>query len=311
VKIVAALDSKKVTAITELVDSWKFGNSTGVVAARAALKGYKAKTAELQKASRDADMPRIEGILEGLPLDGDGDPVVETAQAMVEDYRAQKYKLGMAVASGNREKVEAAIAAWTYNAFDEALAKAQKFIVDYDDDTAKLTGLIGSKQEPKSISALKDAIDKWPYDPEDTCLVPARARLKRYQQLVEPIQAAMQAKDMGMLRASLGDWEFSKDDAVYEEAMTCMDEFSAQMKVVSAAIEAEPKSGPQLQAALAQLTYTTEDEVDVAQLKSLLSIYDRKVGRLEAAVQSNDLDALREQVDESANILLIANDKTF
>lgn len=78
-----------------------------------------------------------------------------------------------------------------------------------------------------------------------------------------------------------------------------MDEFSAQMRVVSQAVEAEPKSGPQCKAALEQLTYVAgDDEVDVASLQMLIKQYDKKVDRLQAALQSADLDALREIVDE-------------
>ena len=72
----------------------------------------------------------------------------------------------------------------------------------------------------------------------------------------------MQAKDMVALMSSLEAWEFPKDDGVFEEAMTCMDEFSAQLRVVSEAVEAEPKNGPQCEAALAQMTWHNE-EMDV------------------------------------------------
>jgi hypothetical protein len=244
-KLREALESRQVRALTELVDNWKFGGSDVFTEARAALKGFNAKTADLQKAVKMSNLERVESILESLPLDGDGDPVVDSAKAMVDDYRAQKYKLGMAVASGKRDKVVAGIEAWTYNSSDDAVTKAQQFIAEYDDDLAKLTSKIGSKEDPKSISELKQAIDIWPYDVEDACLVPARARVALYNKLVEPIQAAMQAKDMVALESSLEAWEFTKDDGVFQEAMTCMDEFSTQMRVVSAAANAEPCNGPQ------------------------------------------------------------------
>lgn len=76
--------------------------------------------------------------------------------------------------------------------------------------------------------------------------------------------------------------------------MTAMDEYSAQLRVVRAALEGQ--RGSDLHAAVDQLVWQTSD-VDVVELRIRVQQYDRAAADLNAAVAAKLLSEVRALVD--------------